>query len=81
MSEFERGYLIKQRVFTLVPELGHLLPGLGDRITHVLFPFDGKNISGRELGTFLLFALIIKECFNSQKHMSSIIFQRSLPQE
>ena len=29
------------------------MPGLGDRITHVLFPFDGRNISGRELGTFL----------------------------
>lgn len=25
----------------------------GVRITRVLFPCDGKNISGRELGTFL----------------------------
>ena len=25
----------------------------GVRITRVLFPFDGENISGRELGTFL----------------------------
>lgn len=35
----------------------------GVRITRVLFPFDGKNISGRELGTLSF----VRTRFNNQR--------------